>query len=183
MAHRAGRLAGTGADRSGSLGGRGRRTRQGSTIAELAGQEGRLALPAAAFPAQLTVERVVGRSALVAFEGHRSSVSPGLVGQTVTIAARLGELHQEILSAAGRRITRHRRAPAGAGQLLRLGEHPRLLKQTVLDAFTTDKPCRRKPNRPPGKTALTQAARLRGHDQGAVVVDHEHYAQSAEVAR
>src|SRR5215218_6927896 len=147
-----------------------RRTRQGSTIAELAGQEALLALPAAAFPAQLAVERVVGRSALVAFEGNRYSVSPGLVGQTVTIAARLGELHLEILSAAGRRVARHRRAPAGAGQLLRLDEHARLLEQAVLDAFTTDGPCRRKPNRPPGDSALTAAARLRGHDDGAVVV-------------
>jgi transposase len=160
-----------------------RRTRHGSTIAELASQEALLALPAVAFPAQLQLERVVSRSALVAFEGNRYSVSPGLVGQTVTIAARLGELHLEILSAAGRRVARHRRAPAGAGQLLRSPEHARLLERAVLDAFTTDKPCRRKPHRPPGDAALTEAARLRGHDDGAVVVDLEHYAQIASVAR
>jgi|NGEPerStandDraft_8_1074529.scaffolds.fasta_scaffold05021_1 transposase len=161
-----------------------RRKRRGVTIAELAGREGLPGLPALAFPAQLKVERVVGRSALVAFEGNRYSVAPGLVGQTVTVSARLGELHLEILSAAGRRVARHRRAPAGAGQMLRSPEHARLLEQAVLDAFTTDKPCRRKPNRPPSDAALTAAARLRGHDEStAVVVDLEDYAQIARVAR
>jgi Mu transposase, C-terminal domain len=162
--------------------GRDRRKRGASTIAELAGEEGLLALPAHAFPAQLDVQRIVGRSALVAFEGNHYSVSPGLVGQTVTVMARLGELHVEILSAAGRRVARHRRAPAGAGQQLRSAEHARLLEQAVLDAFTADKPCRRKANRPPGDAALTAAARLRGHDD-AVVVDLEGYAQLARVAR
>lgn len=161
-----------------------RRKRQGRTIAELAGQENLLGLPAVAFPAQLQLERMVGRSALVAFEGNRYSVAPGLVGQTVTVSARLGELHLEILSAAGRRVARHRRAPAGAGQLLRSPEHARLLEQAVLEAFTTDKPCRHKANRPPGDAALTQADRLRGHNgDGAVVVDLEDYAQIARVAR
>ena len=99
------------------------------------------------------------------------------------VTARLGELHVEILSAAGRRVARHRRAPAGTGQQLRSPEHARLLEQAVLDAFTTDKPCRRKTNRPPGDAALTAAARLRGHEGGAVVVDLEDYAQIARVAR
>ncbi len=161
-----------------------RRARQGTTVGGLAGQEGLLGLPVHAFPAQLEVQRVVGRSALVAFEGNHYSVSPGLVAQTVTVTARLGELHLEILSAAGRRVARHRRAPAGAGQLLRSAEHARLLEQAVLDAFTTDKACRPKANRPPGDQALEQAARLRGHDDGgAVVVDLEDYAQIARVAR
>lgn len=102
----------------------------------------------------------------------------------MTVAARLGELHVEILSAAGRRVARHRHAPAGAGQQLRSAEHARLLEQAVLDAFTTDKPCRRKSNRPPGDAALTAAARLHGNgDVGAVVVDLEDYAQIARVAR
>jgi transposase len=160
-----------------------RRTRRGETIAELAAREGLLGLPAAAFPAQLQAERIVSRSALVAFEGNHYSVSPGLVGQTVSVRARLGELHLELFSAAGRRVARHRRAPAGAGQLLRSSEHALLLEQAVLAAFTTDKPCRRKANRPPGDAALTHAARLTGRDSGAVVVDLEDYAQIARVAR
>ena len=100
------------------------------------------------------------------------------------MTARVGELHVEILSAAGRRVARHRRAPAGAGQQLRSAEHARMLEQAVLDAFTTDKPCRGKANRPPGHAALTHATRLRGHDESAaVVVDLESYAQIARVAR
>lgn len=161
-----------------------RRMRNGITIAELAAREGLLGLPGVAFPAQLTVERVVGRSALVAFEGNRYSVAPGLVGQTVTVTARLGELHLEIFSAAGRRVARHRRAPAGAGQLVRTHEHAKLLEKAVLDAFTTDPPCRRKANRPPGDRALAEAARLGGHAGGReVVVDLEEYARIAGVAK
>jgi len=161
-----------------------RRKRHGQTIAGFAAQEGLLALPAAAFPAQLQVERVVGRSALVAFEGNRYSVPPGLVGQTVTVLARLGELHLEVVSAAGRRVARHRRAPTGAGQLLRSDQHARSLEQAVLDAFTTDKPCRRKANRPPGPAALTATTRLQDQGtNGGVVVDLEDYAQIASVAR
>lgn len=160
-----------------------RRQRQGSTIAELAAREGLLGLPATAFPAQLQAERVVSRSALVAFEGNHYSVAPGLVGQNVCVSARLGELHLEIISAAGRRVARHRRAPAGAGQQLRSTEHAGLLEQAVLSAFTSDKPCRRKANRPPGGAALAHAVRLSGDNQGAVVVDLEDYAQIARVAR
>jgi transposase len=160
-----------------------RRRRPGGTIAELAAQEPLLGLPATAFPAQLEVERVVSRTAMVAFEGNRYSVAVGHIGQTVTVRARLGELHLEIVSPAGRRIARHRRAPAGAGQVLQRAEHARLLEAAVLDAFTTDRPCRRKANRPPGSAALAEAARLRGHDSSGVVVDLEDYARIARVAR
>src|SRR4051812_6625810 len=75
-----------------------RRKRSTGTVSELAAQENLLGVPTAAFPAQLAVERLVGRSALVSFEGNRYSVAPDLVGQTVTVTARLGELHLEILS-------------------------------------------------------------------------------------
>ena len=92
-------------------------------------------------------------------------------------------LHLEIASAAGRRVARHRRAPPGAGQLLRSDEHALLLEEAVLDAFTTDRPCQRKANRPPGDAALAHAAALGGRDAGAVVVDLEDYAQIARVAR
>jgi len=159
-----------------------RRKRKDGTIAELAAQEDLLALPAGAFPALLEAQRVVSRTAMVAFEGNSYSVPPGLVGQTVAVRARSGELHLEILSPAGRRVARHRRAPAGAGQILQSSEHARLLERAVLEAFTTAKPCERKPNRPPGKHALAVAAQLRGHQDG-VVVDLEQYARIAKVAR
>lgn len=74
------------------------RKRDSQTIAELSAKEDLLALPAAAFPAQLEAERVVSRTGLVAFEGNRYSVAPGLVGQTVTVRVRLSELHLEIVS-------------------------------------------------------------------------------------
>jgi len=144
-----------------------------------------LELPGVAFPAVLDAQRVVSRTALVAFEGNRYSVPPSLVGHTVTVRARLGELHLEILSAAGRRVARHRRAPAGAGQVLQHPEHARLLEIAVLDAFTTAKPCRRKQNRPPGKAAKAAATAIIGREQpvDGVVIDLERYAQLAAVAR
>jgi transposase len=158
-----------------------RRKRREGTIAQLAAREQLRALPGVSFPALLEVKRVVSRTALVAFEGNRYSVPPGLVGQTVTVRARLGELHLEVISQANRRIARHRRAPAGAGQVLQSTEHARLLEAAVLDAFTTAKPCRRKQNRPPSQLALAEAARLHGKGQG-VVVDLDEYARVAKVA-
>jgi transposase len=159
------------------------RKRRDATIAELAAQEPLLALPAVAFPAVLEVQRVVSRTAMVAFEGNRYSVPPGIVGQTVTVRARLGELHLEIISPAGRRLARHRRAPAGTGQVLQSEEHARQRKAAVLDAFTTAQPCRAKQNRPPGEQALAAAAGMRGEQTAGVVIDLERYAQLAQVAR
>jgi len=92
-------------------------------------------------------------------------------------------MHLEIYSQAGRRIARHRRAPNGAGQVVRSPEHARLLERAVLDAFTTRQACPRKPNRPPGERALAEAALLRGRQPGGVVVDLDQYARIAKVAR
>ncbi len=159
-----------------------RRRRGHSTLGELAAAEPLLALPQLAFPAVHQAERVVADDALVAFESNRYSVPPGYAAQTVTVRARLGDVHLEIYSQAGRRIARHRRAPNGAGQVLRSPEHARLLEQAVLAGFTTNKKCPRKPNRPPGERALAEAARLRGQDPSGVVVDLDQYARIAKVA-
>jgi len=159
-----------------------RRRRGRSTVGELAAAEPLLALPRLAFPAEHQAERVVADDALVAFESNRYSVPPGYVAQTVTVRARLGDVHLEIYSQAGRRLARHRRAPNGAGQVLRSPEHARLLEQSVLAGFTTSKKCPRKPNRPPGERALAEAARLRGQDPGGVVVDLDQYARIARIA-
>ena len=121
---------------------------------ELASTEPLLALPELPFPAEHQAERVVADDALVAFESNRYSVPPSYAAQTVTVRARLGDMHLEIYSQAGRRIARHRRAPTGARQVVRSPEHARLLERAVLDAFTTPKACPRKPNRPPGERAL-----------------------------
>jgi len=159
-----------------------RRRRGHSTVGELAAAEPLLTLPRLAFPAEHHAERVVADDALVAFESNRYSVPPGYAAQTVTVRARLGDVHLEVYSQAGRRIARHRRAPNGAGQVLRSPGHARLLEQAVLAGFTTTKRCPRKPNRPPGERALAEAARLRGQDPGGVVVDLDEYARIAKVA-
>lgn len=160
-----------------------RRPRGEATVAELAAREPLLALPAAPFPAQLRVERRVSRSALVSFDGNRYSLPAGLAGELVEISARIAEPTIEFRSPAGVVVATHRRAPAGAGQLVRQPAHAVELERAVLAAFTTRPPCRRKQNRPPGQAALEAAARLRGQDGGAVMVDLRRYAELAEAAR
>jgi transposase len=156
-----------------------RRRRGQSTVGELAAAEPLLGLPELPFPAEYREERVVSRDALVEFETNRYSVGPGHAGQTVEVRARLGELYLEIYSSAGRRLARHRRALAGAGQTIRTEEHARALE---LEQFTTSERCPRKPNRPPGERAQAEAAKLRGEQPGGVVVDLEQYARIAKVA-
>jgi transposase len=162
------------------------RRRGGSTIARLVAAERLRGLPRTPFPAEICVEREVSRSALVAFQGNRYSVPAGLAGAQVTVRARLGEQTLQLVSAAGTRVASHRRAPSGAGQLIRSAEHTAGLQEAVLSAFTTSRPCRRKQNRPPGQAALAAAGALRGEQpaaKGGVVIDLERYAQLAEVAR
>jgi len=161
-----------------------RRRRGQSTIGELGQAEPLRALPALAFPAEITCERVASRSALVAFEANLYSVPPGYAGQRLQLRARVGEPHLQILTASGLKVATHRRAAAGAGQTIRTGEHERALRTAVLDAFTTQTSCRRKINRPPGPDALTELARL--HEPPApapaAVVSLTDYAALAEVA-
>lgn len=136
------------------------RRREELTVGKRAAAEPLLPLPPAPYPAELRVERVVSSSALVAFEGSRYSVPPNLAGQQVTVFARLGEPTLRLVSAASVLVASHRRLPAGAGQLVRLPAHQEALEQAVLAAFTTRRPCARKPNRPPGSEALALAAAL-----------------------
>jgi transposase len=157
-----------------------RRRGKGETVGSLAEHEPLLSLPATLFPAELRAERIVSRTALVAFEGNRYSVGPELAGQTVTLRARLGELHVEILAPSGVTVARHRRAPSGAEQIVRSQAHAIALERVVLDEFTSAKACPRKPNRPPGDAALAEAARLRGHDGAATVIDLANYAEIAK---
>jgi transposase len=135
------------------------------TVAQKAAAEPLLPLPAIAYPAELHVERVVSSSALVSFEGNRYSVPPALAGQAVTVRVRVGEPVLQVVSAAGVLVASHRRAHAGAGQLVRSPAHRAALEQAVLAAFTTRPRCARKPNRPPSNEALALA--------GAVAVDVE----------
>jgi transposase len=157
-----------------------RRRRGQGTVAELAASEQLLSLPELPFAAEHREQRLVRRDALVEFEGNRYSVTPAHAGQSVEVRARLGDVHLEIYSQAGRRIARHRRALPGAGQTLRSAEHARLLERAVLEQFSTRKPCPRKPNRPPGQRARAEAARLCPSAPAEVVVDLGQWAAAAE---
>ncbi len=159
------------------------RRREGGTVGSLAAAESLLSLPASPFPAELQAERTVDAKALVHFEGNRYSVPPELLGQAVTVRARLGELEVEIVSAAGRKVAGHRRAPAGAAQTIRDAEHSQALERAVLGSFSASPPCRRKANRPPGEAALAAAAQIRGEEGKEVAIDLERYAQIAGAPR
>jgi transposase len=135
-----------------------KRRRGPLTVAQKAAAEPLLPLPVAAYPAELRAERLVSASALVSFEGNRYSVPPALAGQTVSVRLRVGEPVLQLVSAAGVLVATHRRAPAGAGQLVRSPAHQAALEQAVLAAFTTRPRCARKPNRPPSSEALALAA-------------------------
>jgi transposase len=153
------------------------------TVGELGAAEPLRALPAAAYPALIAVERKASRSALVAFEGNRYSVPPALTGRTLTVRARVGEPELQIITAAGEVVATHRRARTGAGQLVRSAEHAALLEQAVLAAFTTEHACRRKVNRPPGQDALAELARVKGLAvEAASVIDLSRYAALGQVA-
>jgi transposase len=160
-----------------------RRARPDGTVGEVGAAEPLRALPPAAYPAVIAVERTASRSALVAFEANHYSVPPAQAGRTVTVHARVGEPKLRIISAAGEVVAEHRRAVAGSGQTIRTAEHAAALERAVLAAFTTDHACRRKPNRPPGKDALAELARLRGLDiEPTAVISLRRYAELAEVA-
>jgi transposase len=159
------------------------RKRPSGTVGQLGASEPLRALPAAAYPAVIAVERRASRSALVAFEGNRYSVGPAHAGRLVTVHARVGEPLLRILSPAGEIVATHRRAVAGAGQTIRSAEHANMLEHAVLQAFTTGHACRRKTNRPPGEDALAELARLKGIEPAsAPVIDLARYAQLAEAA-
>jgi transposase len=160
------------------------RGRRGSTVGELGATEPLRALPALAFPAEIMVERVASRSALVSFETNKYSVPPGYAGQPLTVRARVGEPHLRIQTTTGIKVATHRRAPAGAQQTVRSSEHATQLQKAVLDAFTTQTACRSKRNRPPGDRALAELAKLHGLADTNLtpVVSLTDYAKLATVA-
>jgi transposase len=170
-------LAGPGDERE-------RRTTTGAktTVGALGDTEPLLALPAVAFPATIEVTRVVAANATVAFRGNRYAVPPGLTDASVQLRHRLGSPTVEIHSPAGALLAAHRLAPPGAGSIVRSAEQHAALERVVLSAFTTDRPCDRKANRPPGPDAINEAARLLGHEGRPVVVDLAAYALLVEGA-
>jgi transposase len=85
------------------------------TVGALAEAEPLLALPAAPYPATLSVTRTVGDNAAVAFRGNSYSVPPGLSGSVLSLSHRLGTGTVQVASPAGGVLVIHRLAPAGAG--------------------------------------------------------------------
>ena len=127
-----------------------------------------------------SVERTVADNAAVAFRGNRYSVPPGLSGAVMELRHRLGTASMEVHSPSGALVATHLLAPAGAGVLQRSPEHRAALEAAVLEAFTTQRPCDRKANRPPGPEALAEAARLLGPEGTDPTVDLDTYAALVE---
>jgi transposase len=161
-----------------------RRTADGgrTSVGALAGDEPLLALPAAPYPATLTVSRTVGANAAAVFRGNFYSVPPGLGGTQVECRHRLGTGTLEIFTPAGVLLAAHRLAPDGAGTVVRTPGHRAELERVVLSAFTTDPPCQRKANHPPGTAARAEAGRLLAGLGPDVTVDLARYAELAGLA-
>ncbi len=143
------------------------RRRGDTTVGELGATELLLGLPPVPYPAEGTVTRIVAANALVSVDGNRYSVPPALVGVDVKVRQRLGSGELMVISPAGTIVATHQTAPRGAGRVIRLPEHTAALENVVLAAFTTDRPCPTKQNRPPSDPALAIAAGITGNDDGA----------------
>ena len=110
--------------------------------------------------------------------------TPAHAGRTVTVIARVGEPTLRVVSAAGGVIGEHRLAVAGGGQTIRTREHAHALETAVLTAFTTDKACARKRNRPPSEASLAALAAIRGLDGASPETASMHdYARLAQARR
>ena len=103
--------------------------------------------------------------------GNRYSVPPGVIGTQVTVRWRLGDPTISIFSASGRLVATHRKIPRGQGRVVRLPEHTAALENVVLAEFTTKRPCKPKPNRPPSAAALAIAAGIGGDLNTETVID------------
>jgi len=152
------------------------------TVAALAETEPLLALPVAPYPATLIVSRVVGDNAAVAFRGNSYSVPTGLGGTVLRLSHRLGSATVQVASPAGGVLVSHRLAPAGSGAMVRTAAHRAELERVVLSAFTTERPCERKANRPPGESARAEATKLLSGLGSDVVIDLARYGELASTA-
>ena len=136
-----------------------------------------------AFPAEFDVTRIVTAQALVSFRGNHYSVPPGLDQAQVHVRHRLGAEVLRIVTTGGATVAVHRRAPDGAGQVVRDDGHVAALERAVLGAFSTERPCTHKTRRPPTAVALAEAAKLRGLTTAGpaahVVIDLSAYAATA----
>ena len=138
------------------------RRRGETTVGELGDTEALLPLPQAPHPAEGALVRKVAPNGLVSVWGNRYSVSPGVIGTQVTVRWRLGDTAFDVVSASGRLVATHRKVPRGQGRMIRLPEHTEALEKVVLANFTTARPPKPKPNRPPSAAALAIAAGIGG---------------------
>ena len=147
------------------------RRRGESTVGELADTEPLLELPLMPYPAEGTLYRRVASNGLVSVWGNRYSVPPGVIGTQVTVRWRLGDPTIDMTSESGRLVATHRKVARGQGRVVRLPEHVEALENVVLAAFTTKRPCRPKPNRPPSEAALAVASGIGGDLNTESVID------------
>lgn len=132
-----------------------------ASVATLASSEGLHPMPARAYPAILTSERVVSRQALVSYRGNRYSVPPELAAARVSVTEVLGTDMIDVVTASGVTIARHRLAPDGTGAMVRDHGHVYALEQAAMAGANTGRPHRRKERIPPGPEAIAAAALLR----------------------
>jgi hypothetical protein len=132
-----------------------------ATVATVAGSEGLHPMPARAYPAIMSCERVVSRQALISYRGNRYSVPPELASARVNITEVLGAGVIDVVTASGITIARHRLAADGTGAMVRDHGHVYALEQAAMAGAKTGRPHRRKERIPPGPEALAAAAVLR----------------------
>lgn len=132
-----------------------------ASVATIATTEGLHPMPAAAYPAILTTDRVVSRQALVSYRGNRYSVPPELACAAVTVTHVLGGDVIDIVTTSGITIARHRLAADGTGAMVRDHGHVYALEQAAMAGANTGRPHRRKERIPPGPDAVAAAEKLR----------------------
>lgn len=143
-----------------------------STVGELADREPLAALPPVPFPAVLEEQRHVADNALVHYDGNSYSTPPSVIDATVTVRHRVGAATIDVVSAAGLVVATHTLAPPGQHRVIRLPEHTKALENVVLGAFSADRRCDRKTNRPPSPAAAAIAAEITsGAAAGDPVID------------
>lgn len=130
------------------------------SVADLASLERLVPLPDAPYPAAIESQSKVNSHCLASFEGNSYSVPTGLIGTEVVLRHRLGTEVVEIYSHSGICLASHHRRTPGAGYVVRDPEHKAALSAEVLAAFNTDRPCRKKANRPPSSQARAEAERI-----------------------
>ena len=147
------------------------RRRGENSVGELAESEPLLGLPPMPYPAEGTLTRRVAPNGLVSVWGNQYSVPPGVIGTQVTVRWRLSDPTIDVLTESGRLVATHQKEPRGLGRMVRLPEHTEALENVVLAEFTTKRPCKPKPNRPPSAAAVAIAAGIGGDLDTETVID------------